>query len=377
MMNGLCWSLMASVALATGTVAPSWGQDASAIVDEAKSVATPRQQEWLKATPEQRVGLSELLGDEGARALAKKNGYETICDGLNRTLPQGPDQAYRATKGRVVVFEAKGGSSPLGHAYGYQQGTPEWAVESAKHVLRSTKAGAVEKRAAGEIIEAAAERRLTVEVVRTKHRFGEPFVAVVEQSLNTTDDAARLARTALDALARPAATAVDDAARATEQLAEDGSRTVGTVAKMTPRAKLGRAAGKVLVPVGVAIDGAYRVKDATHVEQQFASGQITQHEREARHAKNGAGLVGGWSGAWAGAEIGATTGGAIGTAIAPGPGTAVGAVVGGAAGGGAAGGGAGYFAGEAAASKAAEWTVQKIHSTGNTLQSGWNWAFGG
>lgn len=34
--------------------------------------ATPRQQQWLNATPEQRVGLSELLGDDGARALAKK-----------------------------------------------------------------------------------------------------------------------------------------------------------------------------------------------------------------------------------------------------------------------------------------------------------------
>lgn len=118
---------------------------------------------------------------------------------------------------------------------------------------------------------------------------------------------------------------------------------MGKVAKASPRTKIGRVAGKALMPVGSAIDSAYRLRDAQAVEQQFGSGQITQQEREIEHAKNAAGLAGGWSGALAGAEVGATTGGAIGTVVAPGLGTAVGAAVGGAA-----GGVAGYFAGETA-----------------------------
>lgn len=344
---------------------------AATVVEKAKSM-TPRQEVWLRATPVQRARLSELLGEEGGRALAKKNGHMAICDGLERTLPQGPDQVYRAADGRVVVYEAKGGTSPLRHAYGYHQGKPEWAVESAKRVLKSAKAGPAEKAAAGEILKAAAERRLTVEVVRTKHRLGEPFVAVVEQSLSTTDDASRLARAALDGLARPAATSLDDAARATEQLVDDTGRATGQTARAAPRATAGRVAGKVLVPVGMAIDGASRAKDAKAVEAQFASGQIGQQKREVEHAKNAAGFVGGWGGAWAGAEVGAATGGAVGSAVAPGPGTVIGAAVGGAA-----GGVAGYVAGEAAATKVADWTVNKIHRTGNTLQSAWHWAFRG
>ncbi|MGH7137875.1 MAG: hypothetical protein ACREHD_19165 [Pirellulales bacterium] len=324
---------------------------------EKTETITARQQEWLRATPEQRVGLAELLGEDGGRALAKKNGYEAICDGLERILPQGPDQVYRTADGRIVVYEVKGGTSPLGHAYGYQQGTPEWAAESAKRVLKSAKAGAVEKAAAREVLKAAAEYRLTVQVVRTKHRLGEPFVAVVEQSLNTTDDAARLARATIEGLGSPAAA---------------GAQVTGEIAKVTSRAKIARVAGKALVPVAIGVDGACRAKDSKSVEERFASGEITQQGREVAHARNGAGFVGGWGGAWVGAEIGATTGGAIGTVIAPGPGTAIGAAVGGAV-----GGVTGYFAGEAAAAKTAEWTVQKIHRTGNTLAGAWNWVFRG
>lgn len=156
----------------TNRPAASAAQEApvAARVAEKGGAITPRRQEWLRATLEQRVGLSESLGEEGGRALAKKSGYEAICDGLDRTLPQGPDQGYRAADGRIVVYEVKGGSSPLRRAYGYQQGTPEWAVESAKRVLKSSRAGAAEKTAAWEILKAATEHRLTVEVVRTKQR---------------------------------------------------------------------------------------------------------------------------------------------------------------------------------------------------------------
>ena len=208
-------------------------------------------------------------------------------------------------------------------------------------------------------------------MVRTKHVLGEPFAAAVEQSLSATDDAARLARAALDGLARPAVTRIDDAGRAARQLADDAGRLTGELAKAAPRAKIVRGASKALVPVGLVIDGTCRVNDAKAVERRFGSGEITQQQREIEHAKNGAGFVGGWGGACAGAQMGAATGGAVGTVVAPGPGTAIGA-----ASGGAAGGVAGYFAGEAAAARVADWTVNKIHRTGNTLQSTWHWAFG-
>jgi hypothetical protein len=164
--------------------------------------------------------------------------------------------------------------------------------------LKSGKAGSVEKTAASEILKATAERRLTVEVVRTKHVLGEPFVAVVEQSLDTTDDAVRLARTALDGLARSPATALDDAARVSELAIDDGGRVAGKVAKAGTRTKTGRFLGKALVPLGIVIDGSCRVKDAKAVEEQFSSGQITQQTREIDHAKNGAGFVGGWAVLW-------------------------------------------------------------------------------
>src|SRR5690348_6764239 len=69
---------------------------------------TPAQLAWLQATLDQRIKLAELIGEDGARAFAKSKGYQPLYDGLNRTLPQGPDQVYLALDGRVIVFEAKG-----------------------------------------------------------------------------------------------------------------------------------------------------------------------------------------------------------------------------------------------------------------------------
>lgn len=76
--------------------------------------ATVRQQLWLTATPQERVRLAEALGEEGARKMARSLGHQTLFDGLKKTLPQGPDQVYLAKDGRVIVYEAKGGSGQLG-----------------------------------------------------------------------------------------------------------------------------------------------------------------------------------------------------------------------------------------------------------------------
>ncbi len=313
-----------------------------------------------------------------------------MFDGVGRAIAQGPDQVYLGTDDLVHVIEAKGGSGQLGHAYGHPQGSSEWAVKSAKKVLCNSNATEAERRGAQAILESAAKGKLQVHVVRTSHILGEPTAAVLEQTVNCSDEAARLAQSALDDIARAAARGIDDAAMATDDVARAAARGIDDAAMATD--DVARAAAEsgtvaktlanVALPAAVALDAGFRVLDGVKVEQRFATGQITSQQREVAHAKNTSGMFGGWAGAWAGAELGATGGAAAGTAVAPGPGTAIGGLAGGVA-----GGAAGYFAGEAAAAAAAEWAVDKVHAAGTSLsetassaagsvQRAWNWAWG-
>lgn len=346
-----CAGLVGSLPAAAQTAAPP---EVGPPTTDALAGATPRQRAWLRATPEERVTLAEKLGEDGARAFARQRGWKPVFDGVGRTLRQGPDQVWRDADGIVHVLEAKGGTSQVARAYGHVQGSPEWAVKSAERFLRSARATAGERKAAQAVLEAAANGRLTVDVVRTSHVLGEPTVAVLEQSVNCTDEAARLARGALERLARKAATAagsIDDVARAGEAAA--ASRTVSTALRTTAR---------VAVPVAVAFDAGLRVNEGVHIERRFAASEITQEQREVEHARNVAGMAGGWGGAWAGAKLGAMGGCYAGTGVAPGPGTVVGGVAGGIV-----GGVVGYVGGEAAAEAAAEWTVDRVHAAGTTV----------
>jgi hypothetical protein len=354
------------------------------------------------------VRLAEQLGEEGARAFAKAKGWTPVFDGVGRAIAQGPDQVYLGTDDLVHVIEAKGGSGQLGHAYGHPQGSSEWAVKSAKKVLCNSNATEAERRGAQAILESAAKGKLQVHVVRTSHILGEPTAAVLEQTVNCSDEAARLAQSALDDIARAAARGIDDAAMATDDVARAAARGIDDAAMATDDVARAAARGiddaamatddvaraaaesgtvaktlaNVALPAAVALDAGFRVLDGVKVEQRFATGQITSQQREVAHAKNTSGMFGGWAGAWAGAELGATGGAAAGTAVAPGPGTAIGGLAGGVA-----GGAAGYFAGEAAAAAAAEWAVDKVHAAGTSLsetassaagsvQRAWNWAWG-
>lgn len=357
--------LMAVSALLNVAVGQMPGTVSEPVAEGKIAGPTVRQQEWLKASPQERVRMAEELGEEGARQMAKAKGYETLFDGVDRLLPQGPDQVYRAADGRVIVYEAKGGTGQLGHAYGHPQGSPEWAVESAKRVLKSSKAGPAERAAAKEILKAAAEGRLEVHIIRTKHVLGEPTVTVLEGVAKTTDKAMQMARTAIDDLLREGAMAVDDVARSTN-VADDATRAADDIAQAAAKggSKL-RILSRAVIPAAVALDVGIRVHDAMETERKFAKGEVTVQQREVEHAKNAAGLVGGWAASVAGAEIGATGGGMVGSMIAPGPGTAVGGAVGGIA-----GGIAGYFGGEAAAKAAAEWTVSRVHAAGSTISEG-------
>ena len=312
------------------------------------SAGTQRQQAWLKASLNQRIKIAEQLGDEGARRLAKSKGWTSLFDGKVRGIPQGPDQVYLADD-LIHVVESKGGSSPLGRSYGYVQGSSENTVLSAKRVLASSKASPAQRSAAKAVLEAAANGKMRVHVVRTSHVLGEPTAAVLEQTVTCTDEAARLAQNTLDDIAKGTSQVVDDAARAGKPLLKRGG------------ARLLKVTGKAAIPIAVVVDVGLRVHKGSETERQFEAGEISSQQREVAHAKNVAGMAGGWGGALAGAKLGALGGGAVGSAF-PGPGTAIGGFAGGVT-----GGVAGYFGGEAAAKATARWTVERVHSAGKTV----------
>lgn len=351
----LCFLLtVAGMAAALpGTDRISTAQEAVAAVaapslskSRATQPGTPRQQQWRSATPEQRVRMAEAIGEEGARHFAKARGWEPILDGTQKTLPQGLDQVYRGADGTVHVVEAKGGDSQTGHAYGHRQGSSAWAVEAAKRTLRSTKASSPEKRAAQTVLEAAAGGQLQVHVLSTGHVLGEPTATVLRQTERVSEEVARAARAAMDDLVRASGGSVEGAARSVPQAA--GASARGAALKVVV---------KGTAVAGLTVDAAVHIRDALEIERQYAAGAISPQEREMAHARNVAGMTGGWAGAAAGAKLGAASGGTVGSFIAPGPGSAIGGVVG------AVGGAiAGYFGGHAAGEAAAAWAVDKFHA---------------
>ncbi|MBC7351935.1 MAG: hypothetical protein H5U08_06210 [Thermogutta sp.] len=371
--------------------------DLPAVIDNIPSL-TDRREDWIRATPEQRNPIAEKIGEEGARAYAKSRGYEPIFDGVGRTIPQGLDQVYRDPRtGEIVVIEAKGGTSPLGRAYGYEQGTKQWAIKSAERMAINPKASAVERKAGVEVIKAALRNDLRVEVVRTEHVLGRPVRVILEsvhRSSECAEEVRALAQAAMERLrltglvveelprrttvsgestekvgsvARGMETLTKALPEAAEEIKQAGRVGRGAVAaeegvlqatRGTARAaeavemaaaaskaeraisglgKAARAAG----PVAAALDVGVRIYRSHEVEEAYQKGEITREQRNLEHAKNVTGCVGGWAGAWAGAELGGSAGAAIGTAICPGVGTAIGGAVGGIAG--AIGG---YWAGE-------------------------------
>ena len=351
---------------AAGILAVARGQ---AVVDPAAGAATSatsRQQAWLNASINERVLLAEDLGEEGGRAFAKAKGWTTVYDGESWSMVHGPDQVYRSADDTIHMIEAKGGSGQLGTGYGHLQGSSEWAVESAKRVLRSQTA--TERRGAQAVVEAAAKGKLEVHVVRTSHTLGEPHVAKLEQTTKCSEQASKTAREALAAVAKSAnktlqeaSMASDDAARAADDVArlgDDVARSADDVARATSRSSgLVAGAPAILVPAGIAIDAGMRVVDSIETEQQFEAGVISGRERTVAHGRNAAGMAGGMAGAYAGVEAGTAGGAAIGTFFCPGIGTAVGGFVGGLT-----GGIGGYFAGDAVAAAGAEAVIDVTYA---------------
>lgn len=339
---------------------------------------TLRQQNWLKASIEQRVKLAEQLGDDGARAFASAKTWTPVFDGTDRGSFQGPDQVYRAADGTVHVIEAKGGSGQLGKGYGHAQGSSEWAVESAKRVLASRTATEAERLGAKAVLEAACQGKLEVVVVRTMHILGEPHVAKLEQTTKCSEKATQLARKALSASAEAAAKVVkssaelsddavrclDDAVRPLDDVArsaDDVARSVDDVTRAASRSGgvIARPllSGPKLVASGVAVDGVIRVIDGIETERMYEAGQISDRDRVVAHGRNAGGMAGGLAGAYVGVKAGAAAGAAAGTFFCPGIGTAIGVFVGGLT-----GGIGGYAAGDAVGAGATEAVIDAAYA---------------
>lgn len=345
-------------------------------------IGTERQQQWLAASLSDRVRLAEQLGEEGARGYARSRGWTPLHDGTDRTMIHGPDQVYRSGDGGVHVVEAKGGTGQLGKGYGHVQGSTEWAVESAKRVLRNPAASTAERESARAVLQAASKGNLTVHVVRTSHVLGEPSATVLEQTATCTDDAARLAQTALDDIGRIAshsadetgmlggtlAQATDDTANVTQEIAKGADDVAHLAAEGGSWLK---TASRTLLVIGAAADGGFRIYDGYKTEQAYADGTIDQQQREVSHCRNAAGMATGWAGATALGECGALGGGAIGTMVCPGVGTVIGSAVGGVS-----CGIAGYFGGEWAGANAAAWAIHRVHAAGGSIKAAWRYAWG-
>ena len=164
----------------------------------------------------------------------------------------------------------------------------------------------------------------------------------------------------------PASTAeTSSVGRASQQLVKAAevlphASVEAVAAESSPLAKALPVAGKRLAIGGALIDLGIRGHQAYTVEQQFQRGRLSDRDRVISHAKNGAGMAGGWGGAIALGAQGAAWGSTLGPV-----GTAVGGVGGGIG---------GYLGGEKLAEGAVEMGSEFVYSGVNAGRSATHWA---
>jgi hypothetical protein len=349
MKNKLIITTLAAMLNLTGftneaTAGFAFSEKGAQALTQRETPPTPAQEAWWKATDYERKKMAEQIGEDGARRLARSKGWVPLLEEGKKTVPQGPDHIYRGKNGIVHVVEAKGGSGQLGHAYGYPQGSSEWAVKSAERIVTSRTATELEKKAAKEVLAAAAKGKLEVHVIRTSHTYGEPTKVAFEQTVKCTKQAYQLAASSLEKMARGSATAsrsalassrnlergfaseVKGAARASSQTA----KATGTAARTA--CKIAGKAAKIAGPAGLVLEVGVRTSDVIETERRFDAGEITAEERRVSHGKNAGGMVGGMAGTAGGAAAGAAIGTPFG-GIGAIPGATIGGLVGAIAGG--------------------------------------------
>jgi len=157
---------------------------------------------WELGNPDaihKRIEIAEFLGELGAEKLAKRNGWICILNSKNKNLPHGFDQVYLAPNGRVIVVEAKGGTSQPGMAYGHPQGSIPWALEVADRTLSNPKTSQKERDAALQVLKAAKDGRLEAWVVRTEHVAGRGTRVKAENIYRVSNEFAKRADNLLQA----------------------------------------------------------------------------------------------------------------------------------------------------------------------------------
>lgn len=332
---------------------------------------TSKQLEWQQSSIQNRILISEKIGEDGAKAFASMRGYEPILNDADKAIRQGFDQVYRAKDSSIVVIEAKGGTSAIGRAYGCEQGTPEWAVRAAKHIAENLKASVLEKETAKMVLDAAKNGNLTTLVVRTKHILGQPFAAVLESTMKAGEAESKLAISILEEMKpvsnpKPLPTTITRVPDKTVKPAPSSTSSNDKVSsdKISTGGQVLKTASKALPVIAVAYEGYQRVNESKNIEEQYSNGSITEQQREVHHAKNVAGGVGGFTGALVGVGPGAEAGALIGTVFGP-VGTSAGGFLGGLF-----GGVTGAIVGDKVVDEAAGAATNAIHSTGTTIKNG-------
>ena len=143
--------------------------------------------------------IAEEIGERGAKEFARNRGWESILTKADKSTghPQGFDQVWRSSDGKIHVVEAKGGESYLSTGKSGTQGTTEWCVKVAEKTLKNHAATEAEKSAARTVIEAASKGKLDIYVVQTPHIQGSAGSAMCKGVEECTEEATRLARNLL------------------------------------------------------------------------------------------------------------------------------------------------------------------------------------
>ena len=162
----------------------------------ANLAGTLAQQHWLASDLSQRQSIAEQIGVNGAERYAAQQSYVPLIGVSEKTTIHGPDGVYWAPDGKLVVIEAKGGTSPINRSYGYIQGTPENAIAGAVRMLKNNQLPAQERFAYETLIREAAHGNIRGETVRTVHVLGEPGLPTLQRDNSCSTTAQTLAKAA-------------------------------------------------------------------------------------------------------------------------------------------------------------------------------------
>jgi hypothetical protein len=171
----------------------------------------------------------EIIADDWAMWFADQHGWTRVLTGQDKRRPQGLDQVWIKPDGKNVVIEVKGNTSKTITAYGERQGTPEWAVKSARATLVSPTASTLEKVASRSFLENASRGNAECYLIRVRQSGGIATGLEIEKNYPITRDAIKLAK---QSLAETAGTAT------ASSLANQQTRTVTVSAEGSTGKKL-------------------------------------------------------------------------------------------------------------------------------------------